>query len=442
MKRWTALSKGDWHPSRMGVVERLRRIAKFVRRQPSDIRQGGWAVFWRKCRMVIEVVFAVPVVFLARLVRPIVAIRFGGLPSEGIGTFAADMEVYLCERDAGLHGRRVYDVFCRSLPVCNQQLKTMWERTMRVSRFARAAERVNRWVPGGGGNRMLWRRLQHRDIHGLLAQTQPHLSFTPEEEAQGFAFLRKLGVSKGVPFVCVHARDSAYDAAWFGNRKLGNNEHRNSDILTYLPAVHELLRRGYAAIRMGAMVEKALPTTDQRIIDYATTARTDFLDIFLCAYCRFYLGTANGLAAVPMTFRRPVITANQISLEFASSWNPYDLFIPKKLWLRSERRLLTFREIIESGIGRFLRDEQYAQRGIEVVNNTPEEIMAVVIELDERLKGTWQTTGEDEELQRQFWSLFRSSNYHGVMRARIGAEFLRQHRALLDEVGTEVPLHR
>ena len=52
--------------------------------------------------------------------------------------------------------------------------------------------------------------------------------------------------------------------------------------------------------------------------------------------------------------------------------------------------------------------------------------------MDERLKGTWQTTEEDEELQQRFWSLFKPSELNQVFLSRIGAEFLRQNRELLD----------
>ena len=52
--------------------------------------------------------------------------------------------------------------------------------------------------------------------------------------------------------------------------------------------------------------------------------------------------------------------------------------------------------------------------------------------MDERLKGTWQTTEEDEELQQRFWSLFRKSELHGVIKARIGGDFLRQNKDLLE----------
>ena len=93
---------------------------------------------------------------------------------------------------------------------------------------------------------------------------------------------------------------------------------------------------------------------------------------------------------------------------------------------------MTFRETMESGVGRFVRSEQHEEKGIEVINNTPDEIMALVVEMDKRLKGTWPTSEEDDEIQRRFWSLFKTSHLNGVLLSRIGADFLRQHQALLD----------
>ena len=79
-----------------------------------------------------------------------------------------------------------------------------------------------------------------------------------------------------------------------------------------------------------------------------------------------------------------------------------------------------------------MTSEKHEQLGVEVMENTAEEITALAVEMDERLKGTWQTTEEDEELQRRFWSLFKPSELNQVFLSRIGAEFLRQNRELLD----------
>ncbi len=99
--------------------------------------------------------------------------------------------------------------------------------------------------------------------------------------------------------------------------------------------------------------------------------------------------------------------------------------------MRDEHRFMTFREILESGVGRFLQTEQYKKCNLEIIDNTPEEIEAATIEMEERLKGTWTTTEEDEDLQRRFWALFKPSDINRVFRSRIGTEFLRQNRDLL-----------
>ena len=93
---------------------------------------------------------------------------------------------------------------------------------------------------------------------------------------------------------------------------------------------------------------------------------------------------------------------------------------------------MSFREILESGVGRFLSTNQYIDYGITLIENTPDEILEVTLEMEERLKGTWITTEEDEDLQRKFWNLYKRSELHGKIYSRIGAAFLRKYQALLD----------
>ena len=411
------------------------RLARFLRRQIRDLREGGVPVAWRKALMSCEMLLAIPFVLVVRLLRPLLAVRFAGLPTEGMGTLAATLEIYLCEREAGLHGRRAIDLFCRSQLVCNEQLTKMWERVVPMSRFIRAAERVNRWLPGGRGNRVPWERTQCYDLHGLLAHTRPHIAFTAQEEAHGRAELRRIGVGDGAGIVCFYARDAAYYLSRPSVRSPTaerQHDHRNSEIRAQVPAMHAMAQRGYVAVRMGAGVSQRLGVVHPRILDYAIDSRTDFLDVYLCARCHFFLGDSGGLASVPMVFRRPVAMVNSIPLEYAWSWAPQDLFLPKLLWLRSEQRLLTFPEIMGSRIGRLMDAQLYEQAGIDAIDNTPEDIAALAVEMDERLKGTWQTHEEDEERQRRFWKLFAHSKHHRHIRSRIGAAFLRQHQALLE----------
>ena len=92
---------------------------------------------------------------------------------------------------------------------------------------------------------------------------------------------------------------------------------------------------------------------------------------------------------------------------------------------------MTFAEIINSEIGTFYSGEQFERSGIELIENTPEEIASVAIEMDERIKGTWRVTAEDEALQQRFWDIYRPALLKSPS-LRIGMEFLRQNQELLN----------
>ena len=410
----------------------LARIPAFVRYRTDKGKALHWQSVVQKGQTILLLALAIPMALLIRALRPLVTVRVGPLRSHTIGHFAVNTELYLCERDAGMHGRRTLDLFYYGSMVCNRQLKKMWDRTLFVSVFGKALARINRLLPGAEHHVIPRRRHRDRDTSGLLAQSPPHLIFTKEEERRGKVAIREMGLQGDAPFVCFHARDSAYWDTALPDGDWSYDSYRDSNIRNYVPGVEELTRRGFYAIRMGAVVKEPLSVPNPMIIDYAKDYRTDFLDIYLGAKCTFFISSHSGIAFIPTIFRRPVVWVDFLPLERVYTHNPDDLVIPKRLWLSSQGRLLTFREILGSEIGRFLETSQYEELGIEVIENTPEEIADVVIEMDERLKGTWVGAKEDEGLQERFWSLLKPGELRGPINSRIGAEFLRQNRDLLD----------
>lgn len=370
-------------------------------------------------------------VLLIRAIRPIIFLRFGLIKGARIGHAASDPEFYLCERESGVQPKSL-DLFYYHTPICNRQLKRMIERNMRVFSFVSYLDRVNRFLPGGARHTILINGGTTEDEYGLLSRWPIHLSLNGEEKRRGQEGLESIGVPVGAPYVCFHFRDSAYMTTNFPGYDWSYHDFRKSSIQDYVPAIEELTQRGYYVVRMGSSVNERLSTSNPKIIDYANNYRTEFLDIYLFSKCSFYLGSTAGIFSVPAIFRKPIAFANFTPVQQRNTTGLKDLFIPKKLWLKKEERYMGFQEIFEANTGWYQLGEQYEALGIEHIENTPEEITALALEMDQRLEGLWQSSEEDEELQNRFWSVFRPNEPNGVGVPRIGARFLRENRGLLD----------
>ncbi|MBF0570601.1 MAG: TIGR04372 family glycosyltransferase [Candidatus Omnitrophica bacterium] len=373
-------------------------------------------------------------VIVMRVLRPFVLIRLNCLHSYRIGHFCGNTEVYLCERDAGMHGNRVFDIFFYDYKVCNHQVLKMWKRIIPVvgPLFAYGIMWVNRKFPGWEAHEYISKPSQYCDTNGLLDKSKAHLYFTQQEERKGQKALRDLGIPEGSPFVCFIARDGAYLDKDFSGEDWSYHNYRNSDIKNFDPAMKWLIDRGYYGVRMGSVVKNKLPFSYPGIIDYAANGmRSDFMDVYLTMKCSFFLFSESGISMLAMILRKPVVGANLIPIGFFPAWGKDYVCLPKKLWLTGEKRFLTFREIVKSEIAFYFEAQQYQKRGLEVVENTSEEIRDAVEEMTARLENRWETNEEYEDLQRRFWSLYEPNEILRVFRARIGAKFLMQNQDLL-----------
>jgi putative glycosyltransferase (TIGR04372 family) len=386
----------------------------------------------------------VPPVLLMRLIRPWLLIRFGFLMSERIGHFAANTELYLCERDAGLNvPRQCYvDLFSMQKKICNRQLAMMWNRILRVWPFWIIASlfRVNQMIPGGAVHEIGSNTHKDRDVFNLLDRFPAHLVFSSEEEIKGQSALRRMGIPKGALFICLNVRDNAYLAGHIPEYDWGYHDYRDSKIGSYVLVSEELADRGYYVIRMGAKVKEPIGSKHPKVIDYATNGmRTDFLDIYLGAKCFFSISTSTGWDSVPYIFRRPVVYVNMLPLGGGFTFAKSSLFITKQHFLKHENRALSMREIFECGAGFLYMASDFDSKGITLMDNSPEEIRDVVLEMLERLNSVWQPHEMDEALQNKFWEIFpvnaRTSDdkpWHGEIKTRFGAAFLRSHQAWLN----------
>lgn len=383
-------------------------------------------------------IIALPLVLGIRAIRPWHLFRFGLLTGDRIGHFAANVEIYLCERDAGINvpKQKYSDLFAIYEPVCNLQLAKMWRRTLRILPLwlMAAMMRINRFIPGWKLHEVGTIIQSERDINNLLDRYPRHLNFTKSEEDKGHEMMRSIGISSDAKLVCLIVRDSAY----LESHKPGNwsgHDFRDSDIENYVLTAEELEKRGYTVIRMGAKVRRPLQSNSSRIIDYAyKELRSDLLDIFIAAKCEFCISTGTGWDAVPAwLFRKPTVFVNESVIGMTNSYSSRFIIIPKNYYHMKLQRDLTLREIFEMGAGFCFRTSDLNAISIKLTENSPKEILSATIEMVERLNGVWEPHDEDAKLRSQFLKIYhhfaidiRSGHpVHGKFNALIGAEFLR-----------------
>lgn len=250
-------------------------------------------------------------------------------------------------------------------------------------------------------------------------------SLPAEIRRRGHAQLRAWGLPEGSWFVCVHAREGGYSP-----KDEDLHAHRNSDIACYRLAIDEIRDRGGWCIRVG---DPTMAPLDPRegVIDYANgPEKSDWLDLFLCAETRFFLGNTSGLCLVSTIFGRPSLLVNMIPYGAALGVAPGDLSIPK-LIIR-DGAPMTFPEIFASEIATYRLAGLYEEAGLAVRDNTPEEIGDAAAEMLDRLDGRFAETPEDVRRQRAFRALVRPEHYCYSAASRIGSRFLRQHADLLE----------
>lgn len=358
-----------------------------------------------------------------------------------IGEFAHRTDLFLrrLQLENTRKNRIMYIGICDK--PCNQQLFKMFRRKLFIiqneNKFARKilSDIVYK------KNSILRKSVFYMDLPYTLSpyyefnNTEPNLFFTDSEQEEGKKLLNKMGVADNSWFVCFLSRDPAYLDKHHGYRsreQWAYHDYRDSDVKNYLEAMKYTASLGGYAVRMGHTVAEKLPDLDNpRIIDYATHHRTDFGDIYLSAKCKFFLGSATGLWLIPTIFHVPFAGANWCAPFEHTPFRKGDLFIPKKVWSIEKKRFLTFCEILESGAGCYLRTEQFTEAGLEVVENTSEEILDLAKEMNEQLDGTFEIAEQDEELQKRFKSLFKRHHVGYGSPARIGTKFLQQNKELL-----------
>jgi len=237
--------------------------------------------------------------------------------------------------------------------------------------------------------------------------------------------LYAFGLKEQEWFVCVQSRNSAFHY----DKNDPSQKFRDSDIDTLEHAIFEIINRNGWVIRMGDKTEQKLRFNHPRIIDYPFSAlKSEKMDIFLCANCRFFVGTNSGLSSVPSTFGVPTIGLNITPLG-TDIFMKKGCFLPKLWWSSEKKRYLNFHELMKEPIGQTHNGNLF--HGLDSTSNTSEEIKELVIEMFERLENTFYYSDDERRLQDEFQRIRHDNNV--ACDLPIGRSFLNKYKNLLQK---------
>ena len=91
---------------------------------------------------------------------------------------------------------------------------------------------------------------------------------------------------------------------------------------------------------------------------------------------------------------------------------------------------MTFSEIVGSGAGQFVFTKQFSDAGIELIENTPEEILDLAVEMEEILEDRRVLDGEERKMIDTFWNIaLEGRAWNGE--TQIALSFLKRHPDLV-----------
>lgn len=267
--------------------------------------------------------------------------------------------------------------------------------------------------------------VRYYDVISQWGRRQPILTLSHSHRQKGLEGLRRLGMPEDAWYVCLHVREGG-----FGPLFESVHSYRNADINNHRKAIKTIASQGGWVVRMGDPTMKKLEGVPN-CIDYAHSAeKSDWMDVFLCGNCRLFIGDTSGLFLVSTAFGVPVANVNMIPLS-VRAFSPNDIFIPKLLREKKSGRYLSFSEIFQSPIANFWNSIHYLDSGIEIEENSPEDINQVVEEALLRIQNKWKSSPEDEKRQAKFSQLLRTEHYGYKSQSKVGSAFLVTYEHLI-----------
>ena len=146
----------------------------------------------------------------------------------------------------------------------------------------------------------------------------------------------------------------------------------------------------------------------------------------------------SGISGISSIHRKKIIYINLIplNLDNLSYCSPGSLILPKKIFDKKQKKFLSFRENIKINFNIHQIRDPYDEHNLSVIDNSPEEILDAVIEMEEMILGQNNNNDENIRLNDLFWISLSDNNYDKInylkndLKLSISSNFLKKNQHL------------
>ena len=340
----------------------------------------------------IRILLFAPLALFIHMVSPLLLIRIGAIYSERVGHLGLDLELSMCyekSRKQKFGIPKKLDLFYLTGSVSNTYLLKLWKEKLIIlpKWLLNPIHRLNHRLPAYNKyNYFDWvQKSGHKDMT-LFDQYPSTLSIPASDLERGRKLLKDLGIAPNQPYICLAVRDSGYLDQRQPNVDWSTHDYRDSKIENYLEMAEYLVTKGFAVLRMGQIMKGSFDSEDPSIIDYANSPlQSDFADVFLFSSCIFCISTSTGMDSLATIFRVPTGLVNIANIDSVSTGELVKIFQPKEFIEQRTGKALSYQEILDRDLFRISSTSDFGEKGVILVENSPEDLKLFAKELLEIL---------------------------------------------------------
>ena len=179
-----------------------------------------------------------------------------------------------------------------------------------------------------------------------------------------------------------------------------------------------VIDNNYKAVRVGRDKINKFEINNKNFFDYTfVDQQSDFLDLFIISKAKFMVCGNTGVNEIATIMRIPRLIVDFSNFNFLYNFNEAftPIILPKKLFSKSLKRYLNFKEIFEKKLfdGNIISE---IPNDFQLIDNSEDEILEATKEMKELVENKLDLNTERIK-QGNFWNLY--AKFYGVKEGMI-----------------------